>query len=71
MEKEKITLTIGSTKALVFEADPDDKQDQDFVKLCKAVAESQPQSIQDFFIRLSDMEQNKSVEAHRKVGRKM
>ncbi|MBN8785373.1 MAG: hypothetical protein J0G98_20105 [Terrimonas ferruginea] len=71
MEKEKITLPIGSNKALIFEADPGDKESQDFAKLCKDVAATQPQSLQDFFTRLNDLQQKQSREVGRKQGRKI
>ena len=62
MEKEKIILPIGNNKALLFEADPGNKEDQDFAKQCKDVSATQPQTIQDFFIRLNDMQQKQSAE---------
>ncbi|MBX3257160.1 MAG: hypothetical protein KF862_23700 [Chitinophagaceae bacterium] len=71
MEKEKITLPIGNNKALIFEAEPGNKADQDFAKLCKEVAATQPQSIQDFFTRLSNLQQQQSPATGRKTGRKM
>lgn len=71
MEKEKITLPIGNNRALIFEADPGNKEDQDFAKLCKDVAATQPQSIQDLFTRLNDMQQKQSPEVSRKTGRRM
>ncbi|WP_026769727.1 hypothetical protein [Asinibacterium sp. OR53] len=71
MEKEKITLPIGSNKALVFEADPANKEEQDFAKLCKEVSATQPQSLQDFFTRLNDLQQKKTPEPIKKMGRKM
>ena len=57
MEKEKIFLPLGDNKALVFEADPANKEDQDFAKQCRKVSASKPQTVQDFFIRLSDIQQ--------------
>ncbi|MDQ8750089.1 hypothetical protein CMU80_01790 [Elizabethkingia anophelis] len=71
MEKEKITLPIGGNKALIFEADPMSKEEQDFAKLCKEAAATQPQSLQDFFTRLNDLQQKKPPEPKRKMGRKM
>lgn len=71
MEKEKITLPIGNNKALIFEAEPGNKDDQDFAKLCKDVAATQPQSIQDFFTRLNNLQQQQSTATSRKTGRKM
>lgn len=70
MEKEKVILPIGSNKALVFEADPKDKWDQDFAKQCKAVATTNPPTIQDFFIRLSE-KQKESAEIKKKKKRKV
>lgn len=70
MEKEKITLPIGGNKALIFEADPANKSDQEFAKLCKDVAATEPQSLQDFFIRLNDLQQKQSTQAEKKMGRK-
>lgn len=71
MEKEKITLPIGGNRALIFEADPANKEEQDFAKLCKDVAATEPQSLQDFFTRLNDLQQKKPPEPKRKMGRKM
>ncbi|WP_341836940.1 hypothetical protein WJU16_03505 [Chitinophaga pollutisoli] len=71
MEKEKITLPIGGNKALIFEADPANKEEQDFAKLCKDVAATKPQSLQDFFIRLNDLQQKQSTGVGRKKGRKI
>lgn len=71
MEKEKITITIGSGKALVFEADPANKYDQDFAKLCSQVGESQPQSLQEFFTRLIDLQKKTAPEIHKKNGRRL
>ena len=71
MGKEKIVLPIGSNKALVFEADPANKEEQDFAKLCKEVATTHPQSLQDFFTRLNELQQKKPPAAIRKMGRKM
>lgn len=71
MEKEKITLSIGSSKALIFEADPANKDEQDFAKLCKEVAATKPQSIQDFFTRLNDLQQKKPPEVSKKMIRRM
>lgn len=70
MEKEKITLTIGN-KALIFEADPGNMEDLDFANLCKEVAATKPQSIQDFFTRLSNLQQKQAPATSRKVSRKM
>jgi len=58
LEKEKITLPIGNNKALIFEAEPGNKADQDFVKLCQEVAATQPQSIQDFLPGLATCNNN-------------
>ena len=71
MEKEKITLPIGNNKALIFEADPGNTEDLDFAKLCKEVAATRPQSIQEFFMRLRNLQQQQSPENSRKVGRKI
>lgn len=71
MGKEKIRLPIGSGKALIFEADPANKDEQDFAKLCKEVAATKPQSIQEFFIRLNDLQQKKPPAACKKMRRRM
>ena len=71
MEKEKITMPIGGNKALLLEADPGNKEDQDFAKQCKDVAATQPQTIQDFFIRLNDLQQKQSPEIKKKMSRKI
>lgn len=69
MEKQRVTVFIGSSKALIYEADPKNKDDQLFAKLCQEVAESQPQSIQEFFTRLNELQQKPSLETNKKRGR--
>lgn len=71
MEKEKITLPIGSNKALIFEANPASKEDQDFAKLCKEAAATKPQDLQEFFNRLHDLQKRQAPEPVRKKGRKI
>ncbi len=71
MEKEKITITIGSGKALVFEADPANKYDQDLAKLCKQVGESHPQSLQEFFTRLHELQKKTAPEIPKRNGRRL
>lgn len=71
MEREKITLPIGSNKALIFEAEPGNKDEEDFAKLCKEVAATHPQSIQEFFTRLGNLQQKQLPQTKRKLGRKM
>lgn len=71
MEKERITLPIGNSKALIFEADPANKDEQDFAKLCKEVAATSPQSVQEFFSRLIDLQKKQSPDTSRKTGAKM
>jgi len=71
MEKEKITLRIGSNKALIFEADSGDKDSIAFTKQCKEVAATQPQTIQEFFTRLSDLQQKQPPLIQKKQGRKI
>lgn len=65
MEKEKIILPIGSNKALVFEADPDNEWEQEKAKEFQEVAATHPQSIQEFFIRLNDLQKKKHEQKQR------
>lgn len=71
MEKEKITLPVGNNKALIFEADTSNKAEMDFANLCKEVAATQPQSIQEFFMRLNDLQQKQASETSKRTGRKI
>ena len=72
MATEKITLPIGSNKALIFEADTGDKDSMAFANQCKEVAATQPQTIQEFFMRLSDLQQKQPPPVVRKKqGRKI
>lgn len=71
MEKERITLSIGGNKALIFEADPGNKGDMDFAKLCKEVASTNPKDIQEFFIRLNDLQQKQFDSTSKKISRKL
>jgi len=71
VEKEKIILPIGNNKALIFEADSNSKEDLDFAKLCTEVAATKPQTIQEFFVRLNDLQQQQLPETGRKISRKL
>ena len=58
-EKQIIRIYIPSLtnqgKMLTTQIDPDDSNDVERAALIKEVAASEPQSIQDFFIRLNDL----------------
>lgn len=71
MKKEKIVLPVSGNKALVYEATPGNKQEQEFAEQCKAVAATRPGSIQDFFVRLAALQkrQNK-IQNRRAEGRR-
>jgi hypothetical protein len=71
MEKEKIILPIGNNKSLVFEADPNDASEQAFAKQCREVAATRPQSLQEFFTRLNDLQQKPPSQTTRKINRKI
>lgn len=71
MEKEKIILPIGNNKSLVFEADPNDTSEQEFAKQCREVAATRPQSLQEFFTRLNELQMKQATEARRKINRKI
>ena len=71
MEKERITLPIGGNKTLIFKADPGNKGDMDFAKLCKEVAATNPKDIQEFFIRLNDLQQKQFDSTSKKISRKL
>lgn len=71
MKKEKVILPVGGNKALQFEADPGNQEDQDFARQCKTVSASKPETMQDFFIRLNELQQKETSEIKRKGGRKI
>lgn len=58
MEKEKHVVKIGQ-KSLTYESDIN-HDDQEFVDEFKQVAATNPTSIQDFFIRLAELQRRKS-----------
>ena len=58
MEKEKHVVKIGQ-KALIYESDKN-QDDKEFVDEFKQVAATNPQTIQDFFIRLAELHRRKS-----------
>lgn len=71
MEKQKISIPIGDSKALIFEADPANKQDMDFAKRCQDVAATKPQTLQEFFTRLDKAQQQPPPKMVRKIGRRL
>lgn len=58
MEKEKHVVKIGQ-KALIYESD-NNQDDKEFVDELKQIAATNPQTIQDFFIQLAELQQRKS-----------
>jgi hypothetical protein len=50
-----ISSLTSQGKMLTTQIDPDDPNDIERAALIKEVADSEPQSIQDFFIRLNDL----------------
>ncbi len=71
MSKEKIVLPIGDKIALTYWPDEASKSDLDFVKNCQQVAASKPRSLQDFFIRLNELQNAQQPEHSPKKGRKI
>jgi len=59
MEKEKHVVKIGQ-KALIYESD-NNHDDKEFVDEFKQVAATNPQTIQDFFIQLAELQRRKST----------
>lgn len=70
MGKEKIILPIGNNKALVLEADLGDESQQEFAKQCQEIAATHPQSMQEFFTRLSDLQKKQPPETSNNINRK-
>lgn len=56
MEKGKISVIIGKQKRLVYEADPMNEHELEFAQLIRKASDTQPQTIQDFFIRLNELQ---------------
>lgn len=71
MEKQTVTLPIGDNKGLIFKADPANKQDLDFAKLCQNVAATKPQSLQEFFTRLNELQQKPSPVIKQRIFKKI
>jgi hypothetical protein len=57
MEKEKHVVKIGQ-KALIYESD-NNQDDKEFVDEFKQVAATNPPTIQDFFMRLAELQRRK------------
>lgn len=55
MEKENISVIIGRKK-LSYEADPQSEQEMEFARFIQDTANTKPETIQDFFIRLNDLQ---------------
>lgn len=60
MKNEKIILPVGNNKALVYETSTRDEQELEFMEQCKAVAATNPESLQDFFIRLASLQKEQA-----------
>ncbi len=55
MEKKIISVVIGNRR-LQYEADPGNKTEMEFGTLIRETANTQPQTLQDFFIRLNELQ---------------
>lgn len=60
MEKEKISVLIGQHKRLVYEADPMNEHDIEFARMIRETATTKPQTLQDFFIRLNELQKKQT-----------
>src|SRR5690606_33293847 len=60
MGANEYKVRIGKHKLLVYHPDPDRGPDEEFVRQFREAAASQPETLQDFFIRLVEI-QNQSV----------
>lgn len=58
MEKDKYQSRIGENKVLTYHPDPSREIDQEFVQQFQQVAATHPESIQEFFIRLTAVQQH-------------
>ncbi|HEU4576588.1 MAG TPA: hypothetical protein VFS36_16425 [Chitinophagaceae bacterium] len=55
MEKKIISVVIGNRR-LQHEADPGNKTEMEFGTLIRETADTQPPTLQDFFIRLNELQ---------------
>lgn len=56
MDKDKYKVRIGKDKQLVYHPDPSRETDMGFVRQFKEAGASQPATLHDFFIRLSEIQ---------------
>lgn len=59
MEKTKIFRAVGN-KVLSFEADMENEDDKRMVEMFKKAAATHPETIQDLFIRIAEMEKQEN-----------
>lgn len=55
MEKKIISVVIGNRR-LQYEADPGNETEMEFGTLIRKTADIQPPTLQDFFIRLNELQ---------------
>lgn len=55
MEKKIISVVIGNRR-LQYEADPGNETEMEFGTLIRETADTQPPTLQDFFIRLNELQ---------------
>lgn len=56
MDKDEYKVRIGPDKLLVYQQDPDHGMDEEFVRQFQEAAASQPATLQDFFISLTEIQ---------------
>lgn len=56
MKKQVQSFDIGNGRRLVLETDPDNEQEQKFIKECQEVDKTKPKNLQDFFTTLINIQ---------------
>lgn len=70
MEKENISVIIGRQK-LSYEADPQSNQELEFLRLIKETGNTKPETMQDFFIRLNDLQKKQNLLHARETAKRI
>lgn len=55
MKRQIISVVIGNRR-LLYQADPTNEAEMEFGALIRETARMQPQTLQDFFIRLNELQ---------------
>jgi hypothetical protein len=68
MEKQEFSCPIANNRLLIFKADPANESEMRFAEEFKEVTKTKPANLQEFIIRLVELQKTNSKKSHENTG---